>query len=95
GVLRNPDLDAAFKELVLTLPSEAYMAEQLDVVDPQRIHQAEPDDVPRPTIIRHRQIKVAASTLDGADDSPGRVKQSAIPVKNKQFIFHHAVSTCS
>jgi aminopeptidase N len=33
-----PQLDAAFKELVLTLPSETYMAEQLDVVDPQRIH---------------------------------------------------------
>jgi aminopeptidase N len=31
-------LDAAFKELVLTLPSESYIAEQLDVVDPQRIH---------------------------------------------------------
>ena len=40
AVLRHPDLDAAFKELVLTLPSEAYVAEQLDVVDPQRIHQA-------------------------------------------------------
>ncbi|WP_291518029.1 aminopeptidase N [Acidovorax sp.] len=38
SVLRNPGLDAAFKELVLTLPSEAYIAEQLDVVDPQRIH---------------------------------------------------------
>lgn len=38
GVLRNPVLDAAFKELVLTLPSETYIAEQLDVVDPQRIH---------------------------------------------------------
>ncbi|MFN7857455.1 MAG: DUF3458 domain-containing protein, partial [Acidovorax sp.] len=38
AVLRNPALDAAFKELVLTLPSETYMAEQLDVVDPQRIH---------------------------------------------------------
>ena len=38
NVLRNPALDAAFKELVLTLPSETYMAEQLDVVDPQRIH---------------------------------------------------------
>lgn len=38
GVLRHPTLDAAFKELVLTLPSEAYVAEQLDVVDPQRIH---------------------------------------------------------
>ena len=37
-VLRHPTLDAAFKELVLTLPSETYMAEQLDVVDPQRIH---------------------------------------------------------
>ncbi len=38
NVLRHPELDAAFKELVLTLPSEAYIAEQLQVVDPQRIH---------------------------------------------------------
>ena len=38
AVLRNPALDAAYKELVLTLPSETYIAEQLDVVDPQRIH---------------------------------------------------------
>ena len=37
-VLRHPTLDAAFKELVLTLPSEGYIAEQMDVVDPQRIH---------------------------------------------------------
>ena len=37
-VLADPHLDAAFKELVLTLPSETYLAEQLDVVDPQRIH---------------------------------------------------------
>ena len=38
SVLRHPDLDAAFKELVLNLPSETYLAEQLTVVDPQRIH---------------------------------------------------------
>jgi aminopeptidase N len=38
SVLRHPTLDAAFKDLVLTLPSESYIAEQLDVVDPQRIH---------------------------------------------------------
>nr|MDP2190654.1 aminopeptidase N [Rhodoferax sp.] len=38
SVLRSSELDAAFKELVLTLPSETYIAEQLDVVDPQRIH---------------------------------------------------------
>jgi aminopeptidase N len=37
-VLADPHLDAAFKELVLTLPSETYLAEQLEVVDPQRIH---------------------------------------------------------
>ncbi|MEO5843593.1 MAG: aminopeptidase N, partial [Caldimonas sp.] len=39
-VLRHPELDAAFKELVLTLPSEGYVAEQLDIVDPQAIHAA-------------------------------------------------------
>ncbi len=38
GVLRHPQLDAAFKELVLTLPSEAYIGEQLQSVDPQRVH---------------------------------------------------------
>jgi aminopeptidase N len=38
NVLRHPALDAAFKELVLTLPSETYIAEQLDVVDPQQVH---------------------------------------------------------
>jgi aminopeptidase N len=38
SVLRHPTLDAAFKELALTLPSEIYIAEQLDEVDPQRVH---------------------------------------------------------
>ena len=38
SVLRHPALDAAFKDLVLTLPSETYIAEQMAVVDPQRIH---------------------------------------------------------
>jgi aminopeptidase N len=37
-VLRHPELDSAFKELVLTLPGETFIAEQLEVVDPQRIH---------------------------------------------------------
>ena len=38
AVLRHPTLDAAFKELVLTLPSEVYLAEQVETVNPQRIH---------------------------------------------------------
>ncbi|PAT35678.1 aminopeptidase N [Vandammella animalimorsus] len=37
-VLGDAQLDAAFKDLVLTLPSEGYIAEQLEQVDPQRIH---------------------------------------------------------
>ena len=40
GVLRHPELDPAFKELVLTPPSEIYIAEQLEQVDPARIHAA-------------------------------------------------------
>jgi aminopeptidase N len=38
SVLRHPTLDAAFKEMVLTLPSETYMADQLDEINPQSIH---------------------------------------------------------
>jgi aminopeptidase N len=39
AVLRHPGLDAAFKALALALPSEDYIAEQIDSnVDPQRIH---------------------------------------------------------
>ena len=38
AVLLHPELDAAFKDLVLTLPAETYMAEQLQTVDSQRIH---------------------------------------------------------
>jgi len=38
SVLRHPSLDPAFKAMVLTLPGEGYVAEQLAAVDPQRIH---------------------------------------------------------
>lgn len=38
AVLRHPDRDPAFKALVLTLPSEGYVAEQVGSFDPQRIH---------------------------------------------------------
>ncbi|MCA0176112.1 MAG: aminopeptidase N [Proteobacteria bacterium] len=40
AVLNHPQLDPAFKALALTVPSEIYVAEQLDVVDPQAIHAA-------------------------------------------------------
>ena len=37
-LLRAPGLDPALKELVLTPPSERYVAEQVQQADPQRIH---------------------------------------------------------
>ncbi|MBT9500134.1 MAG: aminopeptidase N [Burkholderiaceae bacterium] len=40
AVLLSTHLDSAFKALALTLPSEGYIAEQLDEIDPQRIHAA-------------------------------------------------------
>ena len=40
ATLNDQTLDPAFRELVLTLPSESMIAEQLDVVDPQAIHAA-------------------------------------------------------
>jgi aminopeptidase N len=38
-LLHDSQLDNAFKELALTLPAEGFVAEQLSVVDPVRIHQ--------------------------------------------------------
>ncbi len=40
GALRDPALTPAFKELLLALPSEVYVAEQLEAVDPPRVHAA-------------------------------------------------------
>jgi len=38
--LNDKKLDPAFRELVLTLPSETMIAEQMEVIDPQAIHTA-------------------------------------------------------
>ncbi len=38
NTVNDKQLDAAFRELVLTLPSETMLAEQMDVIHPQSIH---------------------------------------------------------
>jgi aminopeptidase N len=40
NILRDPNLDPAFKDLLFTLPAESYLYEQVKVIDPQAIHQA-------------------------------------------------------
>ena len=40
GVLTSPQLDAAFKELALSLPSQGQIHEQLATVNPQHVHRA-------------------------------------------------------
>jgi aminopeptidase N len=54
SVLRHPQLDAAFKALVLELPSELLIAEQLHPVDPQLIH-----------AVRETMVDQLAATLAG------------------------------
>ncbi len=39
-LLRDASLDAAFRDLVLTLPSETMLAEQVEVIDPAALHRA-------------------------------------------------------
>jgi aminopeptidase N len=40
ATLNDVSLDPAFREVALTLPSEATLAEEVDVIDPQAIHAA-------------------------------------------------------
>jgi aminopeptidase N len=40
ATLNSDELDPAFREIALTLPSETVIAEQMDVIDPQAIHTA-------------------------------------------------------
>jgi aminopeptidase N len=51
NTLNDESLDPAFRELMLTLPSEAMIAEAFDVVDPQAIHAAR--QFVRATITHH------------------------------------------
>ncbi len=39
-LLNDTSLDAAFRDLVLTLPSETMLAEMVEIIDPQALHRA-------------------------------------------------------
>ncbi|MBL8385355.1 MAG: aminopeptidase N [Burkholderiales bacterium] len=59
GILADRALDPAFKAEALTLPSETYIAEQFDVVDPRAIHVAR-------VFVRRALARAAAAELRAA-----------------------------
>jgi aminopeptidase N len=70
AVLRDGQLDPAFRELVLTLPAEGVVAEQLPVVDPQRVREVR--DGLRALIARELAADWAAAWRANAVTGPYR-----------------------
>jgi aminopeptidase N len=96
GVLRHATLDPAFKDLVLTLPSEGYVAEQLTRFDPQRIH----------AVREHLRGQLAAAlqadwawafdthgVREGYAPSPAQAGRRALANTSLSMLCLHAVKT--
>ena len=73
ATLTNEDLDPSFRELVLTLPSEAMIAEEFEVVDPQAIHTAR--QFVRATLTQH--LRAELLTAYEANLTPGKYSPDA------------------
>ena len=67
ATLINEELDPSFRELVLTLPSEAMIAEEFEIVDPQAIHTAR--QFVRATLTQH--LRAELLTAYEANLTPG------------------------
>lgn len=68
GTLDDPQLEAAFKAQVLQLPSEVYLAEQMESIDPVAIHWAR--DHVQQALARALRSKLLAGWQDNADAGP-------------------------
>ncbi len=96
GVLRDPGLDAAFKELALQLPTEGYVAEQLDVVDPQRVHavrEALRDQLAQALHEDWLQAWETHQVRAGYEPSPGQSGQRALAGLALTNLCRHATRT--
>jgi aminopeptidase N len=85
--LNDRSLDPAFREVALTLPSEAMLAEQMDVVDPQAIHCAR-------QFLRHALAKDLRSDLSISyqeNQTPGAYSPAATAA-GKRALKNLAVS---
>jgi len=75
ALLNDKTLDAAFRDLLLTLPSEGMLAEQMDVIDPHAIHLA------RQTLRARIAQTLRADLLAAyhANHTPGAYRPDAVP----------------
>ncbi|MCY7316793.1 MAG: aminopeptidase N [Rubrivivax sp.] len=96
STLRDPALDPAFKALVLTPPSEAYIAEQMLPVDPQRIHTAREQWLALMAEQLHADWVQAFDdhqVLAGYDPAPPQAGRRALANLALRFLCLHAVRT--
>ncbi|MEB0140025.1 MULTISPECIES: aminopeptidase N [unclassified Undibacterium] len=83
STLADTTLDPAFRELVLTLPSELMIAEQFEVVDPQAIHRAR--QFMRSTLTQHLRVELLSayeSNLTPGKYSPDAASMAKRGLKN-------------
>ncbi|MBC3812208.1 aminopeptidase N [Undibacterium aquatile] len=81
NTLNDESLDPAFRELMLTLPSEAMIAEAFDVVDPQAIHTAR--QFVRATITRH--LKADLLHVYETHQTPGKYRPDAVSMAKRSL----------
>jgi len=90
ATLVNETLDPSFRELVLTLPSEAMIAEEFEIVDPQAIHTAR--QFVRATLTQHLRAELLAAYE--ANLTPGKYMPDA-PSMAKRALKNLALSYLS
>ena len=93
GVLTDPELDASFKELVLQWPSEGYVAEQLDRVDPPRIHAVRETLRDQLADVVHEAWAAAWDTnqvREGYAPTPSQAGRRALAALALQMLCRHA-----
>ncbi len=94
GLLRDPSLDPAFKELALTAPAESFVAEQQPGADPQRVHAAREQWRARLAEALHADWLWAWQTHQGAEGyrpSPAQAGRRALANLALQMLCLHAV----
>ncbi|MEO7031608.1 MAG: aminopeptidase N, partial [Herbaspirillum sp.] len=77
--LNDSSLDPSFREVVLTLPSETLLAEQVEVIDPQAIHTAR-------EFLRHTLAVALRADFEreyAANQTPGAYQAGGVPAARR------------